>query len=957
MAYTLDLGPWGVELDEPDFGRALGALGVTLAAAGPRTRLEAVVEAAGDPKALTGILDTGEAVPWAIGRVLDAPPARWAAAAARQPAAAAVHAWETALAMRAGSTEPRLSIVPFADRLGPLSRLLDQLLLPGVGVTASVAAEGLGSRAMWSWPLGIGLFDDPPSRAIASSIHPKSWPTHGHRVVDLERELRAELVLVPGTLPEVIARLTALRNGVDAGCVVALGGLAGGTDLEVTSVVGALRLRMRSWGLAAVDVAPTQVDAWLDALVQRLARNDTLDVALRSVMGSASGWMLLADPAALEAARLSRFGARTASILSQRRLRAGPLPVSEPIRVGLGLDDEGADLDVAAGDEGAALEMAAGDEGGFAMADAGAEAVAAMADAVVEADREQPRMAEARWLQADIRGGPRFSGRPERRRLAPDTAYGVDAWIGAETTGIRAGEAFPEELLPRDGRKHRLTVVFAELGGSRRTTTGHVLLPPAGSSTRHRFHFQTGSEGEFRARVIVAYRNRVLQSALLRAPVAATATRRDRIELTIEAALRPGLTELGGRSRFGASILHNHAQDGRPSGTLLQGSQAVPFDLDGVEPLVAKITADLTAAALDPDAYGPTLDAEGTVGLLFRLANQGALLHDELFGNHPAFKELAATAERIQIVAADPNAVLPLEYVYELPVPVAPPTLCPNARQALLDGRCSPEHHPVDAQGHASVVCPSGFWAMSRVIERHVADPEGVRRTGSAFTVDADPVGARDVLSGLTGAVFAASARMDRAVAGSSTKVEAALALATGRPATRVRTWADWTSDVGAHAPSLLVLLAHSAVDDVTGLGALEIEEDQRVPASQINEHYVLGAAGDHPIVLLLGCDTAVPELQYQTFVTRFRMAKAALVVGTIATVAGSHAAGVAASLVQALREIDASRDPAFGDLLREVRRRLLADGEVMALALTSYGDADWRFPAPGSGDAAGGGR
>ena len=432
--------------------------------------------------------------------------------------------------------------------------------------------------------------------------------------MDLERELRAELVLVPGTLPEVIARLTALRNGVDAGCVVALGGLAGGTDLEVTSVVGALRLRMRSWGLAAVDVAPTQVDAWLDALVQRLARNDTLDVALRSVMGSASGWMLLADPAALEAARLSRFGARTASILSQRRLRAGPLPVSEPIRVGLGLDDEGADLDLAAGDEGAALEMAAGDEGGFAMADAGAEAVAAMADAVVEADREQPRMAEARWLQADIRGGPRFSGRPERRRLAPDTAYGVDAWIGAETTGIRAGEAFPEELLPRDGRKHRLTVVFAELGGSRRTTTGHVLLPPAGSSTRHRFHFQTGSEGEFRARVIVAYRNRVLQSALLRAPVAATATRRDRIELTIEAALRPGLTELGGRSRFGASILHNHAQDGRPSGTLLQGSQAVPFDLDGVEPLVAKITADLTAAALDPDAYGPTLDAEGDGG-------------------------------------------------------------------------------------------------------------------------------------------------------------------------------------------------------------------------------------------------------------------------------------------------------------------------------------------------------
>jgi hypothetical protein len=87
-----------------------------------------------------------------------------------------------------------------------------------------------------------------------------------------------------------------------------------------------------------------------------------------------------------------------------------------------------------------------------------------------------------------------------------------------------------------------------------------------------------------------------------------------------------------------------------------------------------------------------------------------------------------------------------------------------------------------------------------------------------------------------------------------------------------------------------------------------------------------------------------VADLQYQSFVTRFRQLGSALVVGTIATVAGSHAAGVAASLTTALHEADTSRQPAFGDLLREVRRRLLADGEVMALSLTSYGDADWRF-------------
>ena len=99
------------------------------------------------------------------------------------------------------------------------------------------------------------------------------------------------------------------------------------------------------------------------------------------------------------------------------------------------------------------------------------------------------------------------------------------------------------------------------------------------------------------------------------------------------------------------------------------------------------------------------------------------------------------------------------------------------------------------------------------------------------------------------------------------------------------------------------------------------------------------------PLVFLLGCDTAVADLQYQTFVSRFRQTGAALVVGTIATVAGSHAAGVAAGLAHGLRDVDPSTSPAFGDLLRQVRRQLLADGEVMALCLTAYGDADWRLP------------
>ncbi len=237
---------------------------------------------------------------------------------------------------------------------------------------------------------------------------------------------------------------------------------------------------------------------------------------------------------------------------------------------------------------------------------------------------------------------------------------------------------------------------------------------------------------------------------------------------------------------------------------------------------------------------------------------------------------------------------------------------------------------------------------MSRVIERHIADPDALARAGGFdFELAAEPISGRDQLAGLTGAVFAASARVDALEPGSAALVETALTETTGGNATRAKTWSEWVKTVKASKPSLLVLLAHSVRDELTAMTALEIETDERRDAAEFTTRYLHPdeAGLVPPLVFLLGCDTAVADLQYQTFVTRFRQLGAALVVGTISTVAGSHAAGVAAALVRAVKREDQSGWLAFGDLLRDVRRGLLADGEVMALCLTAYGDADWRFP------------
>jgi hypothetical protein len=98
-------------------------------------------------------------------------------------------------------------------------------------------------------------------------------------------------------------------------------------------------------------------------------------------------------------------------------------------------------------------------------------------------------------------------------------------------------------------------------------------------------------------------------------------------------------------------------------------------------------------------------------------------------------------------------------------------------------------------------------------------------------------------------------------------------------------------------------------------------------------------------VVLLLGCDTAVNELGFQTFVAQFREQGAAVVIGTIVSVLGRNAAPVAQALVRDLATASRSKrasSTTFGEVMAASRRRLLAGGELMALCLTAYGDADW---------------
>lgn len=235
-----------------------------------------------------------------------------------------------------------------------------------------------------------------------------------------------------------------------------------------------------------------------------------------------------------------------------------------------------------------------------------------------------------------------------------------------------------------------------------------------------------------------------------------------------------------------------------------------------------------------------------------------------------------------------------------------------------------------DGPDDTSIVCPAAFLGLRATIERHYVDAPG----------DGDDPG-RQVLT------TAAPTRrrrlaVTRAVLGASRKVTDADVRATlaelGEGTGRARTWQEWADLLAQADTDLLVLVPHTDVAAAT----LEISA-QTLVRGRIEARHVTGGRPVHPVVVLLGCDTAGSADDPAGFATRFLARDAAVVVSSLTMLRASHAARLAQRLVAALREAaaDRRREP-LGDLVTAWRRAAVAEGLPAALALTAYGDADW---------------
>ena len=165
------------------------------------------------------------------------------------------------------------------------------------------------------------------------------------------------------------------------------------------------------------------------------------------------------------------------------------------------------------------------------------------------------------------------------------------------------------------------------------------------------------------------------------------------------------------------------------------------------------------------------------------------------------------------------------------------------------------------------------------------------------------------------------------------------------RVATTARTakdWDEWESAVAADSPSLL-LLPHSQEDPAhPGIPCLEIG-GMLLNNPHLESTYVAGPAAASPVVLLLGCSTQLTDVAFLNFVYAFKREKAALVIGTLATMRGRRAVAFVSELLDGLKSA-AGSERTFGEVFLETKCRLLASGDGFVLSLTAHGDVGWRL-------------
>jgi hypothetical protein len=851
--------------------------------------------------------------------------------------------------------------------------LVNRLVYPGDRETSVYfRTEKLDGDVGWNWPLRIGFLPDDASARLFEEMETyvrdiKEWIGPLVDLVRLDSETDyCDLLLIPTSIQEACDLVSNLGIRISADSVVAIGPT---TDYhweipKITEVFTDI-VSTAGVGIAPVD---TSLCNWFATLIRELSHNEPIDVALFSACFYSGS-----KPPFLAASRkLIEFSKLTESIKSigEELLKASP--DAQPVTI---LNGEVFGIEPGDYHPREIGKIFRNNTDKF-MFDEERRSGTRSASVTRSAKRsmrrsEKPEKVEPRWIQADVYDLSADAKAPAKLKNALRAGAPHKAVILIGTTGagsIQNREEFdPKEL--SDKKTYKLTVIFTELQLFNEPQVSSIKLPPRGNSTKCEFTFQVPEDVEkIEARISIVYKNRVLQTALLKADVVADPADtggKHSIEIVPEAMVRGDLSGLKHRRNFDGAFILNHDTGNAPGLTAIKDKYVSFSSLGELDSFVKKVDEFMTKVADYPGEYAGKLDIPATVTLMCDLAKHGRSLHRALAefprGNMTEiFSALSQTdpkiTQRIQIISAKSDTRLPMEFLYDRKAPEkSDGQLCPKAEEALKQDACFPDcSGMLEPEKH---VCPMGFWGLSKIIERHTYNTRYTEKeVDGTFRFQSEPVEGRNHLDIFKGVLFGASNKADKIEVrsadgqtvtvepGGLSKVLSVLDTVTNSKNQKVTSWKEWRDKINsAPSPTALLLLTHT--EKSGSVPALEIEEGVLVEMQSIEEDYVYSRKEPSPpVVFLIGCETGAADIEFMNFVAQFRRGGAAIIVSTGAPIRGRHAVPVTLELLNQLKKYSDQPATSFGQVMRIVKQKMVAEGFPMVLTLMTYGDADWQI-------------
>lgn len=960
---------WGVTLSDADFVRAWTALGVAAGsevkrpssdghvgllernpqAATSHTYLEIARSALGD--ALSASREHGRRVRWSFPAAAATVDADGRFPLTRIDSASWARAWTEVAGVV--NVRPRLRVtgIPEKEAIAPWLRLLSEAQPEPDAVSLALPAPN--AKLAIEWPVRFGTLPQNVGGAIMA-VALGEWPSSRlARGVPIDRDnANCDVLFHVGSAASLLRGLRAQPFR----CKTNIVAIVGAIDADPVALDTRLRAIASKTGASGIVLQSSADDflvlgyAW-NRFVEEMSHNVTIDRALHVAVrshpaGDAVIWLTDALADLKLSSLVDRITARVralpaGSAIDVSRLDAGWVRSAPPHVLSRERSRGAAAAAEVARVDSASIEFDPG-RLSFDAESHGASELAMLTTAVDEA--VEPTGAEtrraARYLQQQsfVKPGREYveaqhgflQGRPARVRVR----------IGPpEAQWQSLPNAFPVEELPPEKKQWQLTVWLTEPTQLAKPLRGTLTLPSEGASTECDFRFTPREAGRFEGRLTVLHRGRVLQTAVLRAGVVAIGAAPDEKAaptLGDVIPVRHRLGDLDRRRQFDLAFVTNHTIAGAPRGVALAADRAWIANITQALAVARDVNAAVSKVAESVVDYQDGLAGESGRKVLIDLAVAGGWLQIHLVEEqlrNPHNRPEIAEKEYIQIVSTRSDATVPFEFIYDYAVPDVDATVCPHWRDGVAAGVCPAQCNKASTR----TVCPMGFWGLRKVIERHQVSPEHAQ-DGRELFLQSEPGRQSSDLVVSGAALVACSARVPAA---SMTSLVQSLAAHPGVTPLTAANWEEWVTTVKSAHPHLLLAMPHT-----DGIGTRVSLEIGNVPLETIRigiQHVRVEPGDGRPLVALLGCDTAGTADDYGHHVAVFRARGAAVVVATIATVFGEHAATVAALLVNEL--LKKNQTPVrLGEAMRTLKRQALLDGLLMPLCLVAYGDADWRL-------------